>query len=486
MTESVKPLWRRLLWPDSLLAQMVILVVAALLVAQIVGYWLLSSAFRQTISYQSERHQIRQFSTLVAVLEQAPAQLDQQILRSWKRPGREYRLQESPPIAAPETLAERRIAGLLESWLGSEYDGQTRVKFKLVQLQHPPPHWHPDRPPPKGEYHQFGAPSHQEREDWRRWREKRRPKVKDLELAAQLSDGRWLYGRSLSPQLSPFAARYTTLMLVVALVLVVLVVYWQMRRIVRPLRELRHGAEDLGRGKAIKPLPETGPGDVRKAVTAFNLMSDRLQRFVDERMRLLAALSHDLRTPITTMRLRVELMADSDEKQKLLASLDEMQAMSEATLDFVRGSGDKEPSSSINVTALVTSLCDDLREIGLGVAVTDGPDQLLECRPLSLTRALRNVIQNAVDYGGEAQVSLTGDDLQALIEVRDQGPGIPPQEMERVFEPFYRLESSRSRETGGIGLGLAIARQIISAHGGSIRLQNTNPGLKVTIELPKK
>ena len=235
----------------------------------------------------------------------------------------------------------------------------------------------------------------------------------------------------------------------------------------------------------MSPLKEEGPVDVRDTVIAFNRMNDRLQRFVSDRTRMLAALSHDLRTPMTSMRLRLELMEPGEERDRLLESLDEIQQMSEATLAFVRQSGDVEPSQQVELGALIESLCEDLQDLGMAVECSSIAKVVMPLRPVSIKRALRNLIENAVHYGEQAQVRVKQEESQVLVTIIDRGPGIPDHEMDSVFEPFVRLEASRSRDTGGMGLGLSIARQIVRSHGGDVMLENLHPGLKVTVSLPR-
>ena len=182
-----------------------------------------------------------------------------------------------------------------------------------------------------------------------------------------------------------------------ALVLAVLVTA---RRIVRPVRALALAADRLGRGEAVEPLPERGPDELRRATRAFNTMQARLRRFVDDRTRLLAALGHDLRTPITALRLRAELVEEDEARERLLATLDEMQRMVEATLAFARDEAASEAAREVDLAALVEGVCEDLREIGREVAVEAGPRLVARVRPLALRRALRNLVENAVAYGG--------------------------------------------------------------------------------------
>jgi signal transduction histidine kinase len=215
-------------------------------------------------------------------------------------------------------------------------------------------------------------------------------------------------------------------------------------------------------------------------------MHDRLQRFVQDRTRMLAAISHDLRTPLTSLRLRAEFVDDEETRTKILETLDEMERMTEATLTFAREEARREDTRTVDLAALVESLCEDLRDLGMDVTYS-GPSRLLyPCRSVSLKRALRNLIENAVGYGRRARVGLEQTATEVPIVIDDDGPGIPEADFERVFAPFVRLEESRSQETGGIGLGMAIARSIVRGHGGDITLANRpEGGLRATLHLPR-
>ncbi|MGH6945491.1 MAG: sensor histidine kinase, partial [Geminicoccaceae bacterium] len=224
----------------------------------------------------------------------------------------------------------------------------------------------------------------------------------------------------------------------------------------------------------------------RQATHAFNRMHERLQRFVQDRTRMLAAISHDLRTPITSLRLRAEFVEDEEARRKILETLDEMQRMIEATLAFAREEASREDTRTVDLAALIESLCEDLADMGMEVAFAGAEKTPYACRPVSLKRAIRNLVENAVAYGKRARVSLerVGEEFRVVIE--DDGPGIPEADFERVFAPFVRLEESRSLETGGIGLGMAIARSVVRSHGGDIVLMNRpDGGLRATIRLPR-
>jgi signal transduction histidine kinase len=213
-------------------------------------------------------------------------------------------------------------------------------------------------------------------------------------------------------------------------------------------------------------------------------MQERLERFVQDRTRMLAAISHDLRTPLTSLRLRAEFVADPDVEETMLKTIGEIQTMTEAALAFVREEATAEATRAVDLSALVESLCDDLAELGHNVTFIDGAAINYRCRPDALRRAIRNLVENAIRYGERARVrvSLTADSIDIIVE--DDGPGIPDEAMEQVFAPFYRLEDSRNPETGGVGLGLSIARAIARHHGGDVVLSNRARGLHATISLP--
>jgi signal transduction histidine kinase len=305
----------------------------------------------------------------------------------------------------------------------------------------------------------------------------------ELTLSIRLAAGDWLNVRTMfhrpGPQLSPQAL----LPLLLMAVAVALVAWWTAQRVVGPMRALAVGADRLGRGRDADPLPMTGPSEVRETTQAFNRMKDRLTRFVNERTHMLVALSHDLRSPLTAMRLRIEMLDETEDSIRLKALVEEMQAMVEATLEFARGVTRAEPAAEVDLAVLLGDLVGDIG----GDRATLAASQPLPAtiRPQALNRALRNLIDNAVRYGGVAKVTLTQEPGMAVITIADKGPGLPDDQLEAVFEPFVRLEGSRSRDTGGVGLGLAIARTIIQAHGGTVLLRNAvDGGLEAVVRLP--
>jgi signal transduction histidine kinase len=269
---------------------------------------------------------------------------------------------------------------------------------------------------------------------------------------------------------------------------VVIVLIWVVARMtVRPLTRLAQAARGLGDDLHQAPLSEEGPSEVREAAQAFNAMQRHIRHDIEERERFLAAVSHDLKTPVTRLRLRSELLQDENLRERTLRDLDEMQHMLTGALDFLRGKAVDETVSPIDMVALLESLVDDQEEQGRKVSLTAPASLRFAGRPQALRRAIGNLIDNALKYGGRATVELKADDDGLRIVVEDEGPGLPEEELEKVFEPFYRMESSRNRETGGVGLGLAIVRQIARNHGGNVVLANRpGGGLCAVLCLPQR
>jgi signal transduction histidine kinase len=258
------------------------------------------------------------------------------------------------------------------------------------------------------------------------------------------------------------------------------------RWVTGPISLLAGAAEQLGENIGRPPLAETGPSEVQRAAKAFNTMQRRLARFISDRTRILTAMSHDLKTPITRMRLRAETLEDEALRAKFVHDLSEMEHMVAQTLEFMRDSSTSEPEQRIDVDALLESLRDDYADMGKTVAIegrTAGP---LIARPSALRRCLANLLDNAIRYGERATIRVEDKARELVIRVLDEGPGMTPEELEKAFEPFFRGEASRSRETGGTGLGLGIARNIARAHGGELTLQNrAGGGLEAILALPR-
>ncbi|HEY5347320.1 MAG TPA: ATP-binding protein, partial [Rhizomicrobium sp.] len=257
------------------------------------------------------------------------------------------------------------------------------------------------------------------------------------------------------------------------------------RRVARPLSKLTAAASIVARGGSAPHLGEEGPDDMRNASIAFNRMTETVSRTLESQRQLLSAVGHDLRTPITAMRINLEFVEDAEMRERLFRNLDELQVLTEAVLSAARGA-DGEAKRNVDLSALVESLCADLDEIGEPVTCAPLPPAPLSCRPNEIRRAVRNLVENAVAYGHKADVALNETPSGYEIVVDDTGPGIPESERARVFEPFVRLETSRNEATGGTGLGLTLVKAITEGHGGAVILENRHGGgLRARMQLPR-
>ncbi len=307
-----------------------------------------------------------------------------------------------------------------------------------------------------------------------------------LEVSARLTDGSWVNIRVGGRRAVGFWSPHMVASTVVMVLAIVVLGLWATGWVGRPLAAFAMAADRLGRDVNAPPLPEGGPSEIHFAVTAFNRMQDRIRRFVEDRTRMLAAISHDLRSPITRMRLRAEMLEGGEPRERMLADLDEMEAMVSSSLEFARAEATDEPTQVVDLAATLGTICDNAADIGLDARFEWEGRLACTCRPTAIKRALTNLVENAARYGGRATVRAghVGTDIEIVIE--DEGPGIPEADFEKVFTPFFRLEESRNRNTGGIGLGLTVARTIVRGHGGDIRLENRpSGGLRVSVLLPQ-
>lgn len=324
-------------------------------------------------------------------------------------------------------------------------------------------------------------------EEWRGGAGHAVPTRSAIDFSLKIKNGPWINGRIFKP-FSPTTRLSFSFISVLCIggLSILLGMLFTIRSIIRPMRSLAEAAEKIGIGENIQPLREEGPKEIKETIAAFNSMYARLNAFIEDRTRMLAAISHDLRTPLTALGLRAEMLEESEEKEAIIRIVSTMTQMVEATLDFSRDDVTREIARSVDMAALVNGIVDDFEEMGCAVRLTEGfPDHLVSsCRSVSMTRAVTNLIRNAVHYGKNVDVSLlTGSEDYSII-VEDDGPGIPDERMQDVFKPFVRLDEARDVE-GGSGLGLSIVNSVVMAHGGTIRLSNRETGgLRAEIILP--
>lgn len=309
---------------------------------------------------------------------------------------------------------------------------------------------------------------------------------REVVLALERPDGRWLVLGA------PWASNNSWLFwqllgqTAILYVIILLPMLWAVGHISRPLQSLAEAARQYRPADDTMPLAERGPQDVRAVIAAFNALTRRVGAMLNEKDRMLGAIGHDLRTPLAALRVRVESVDDDANRDKMVETITEMNRTLDDILSLARLGRPSEPLTTVDLTALVDAVVDDFRAIGNPVELAEGGRVTTLLRPSLMRRALRNLIENAVKYGGSAQVSIAEDSRRIAIVVADRGPGIPAEALETVFDPFTRLERSRNRETGGIGLGLALARAIARDAGGDITLANrAEGGLLATITLPR-
>ena len=303
----------------------------------------------------------------------------------------------------------------------------------------------------------------------------------------RLDDGTWLYFQTLEPlHQIDFAVGRVLLALTPAIALIV-IGGLLVRQVLRPLRRLAEVADQVGHGEEVERVPEAGPGEVRRVITAFNEMQDRIHRLIQDRTEALAAVGHDFRTPLSRLRLRADAVRDDGLREAIEQDVAEMEDMVSSLLAYLGGDGDSEPAASTDLAVMCSTIVSDAADQGRP-ATYAGPDHCeLTLRPLGVKRAIVNLVENALHYGGNARVSLVDRGHEVAVRVDDDGPGIPEEARQRVLQPFVRLDRARSRDTSGFGLGLPIVVRAVDAEGGTFSLANRpGGGLTAEIILPRR
>jgi signal transduction histidine kinase len=305
----------------------------------------------------------------------------------------------------------------------------------------------------------------------------------DFVAALRLADGQWALVR---PTPEPFPnswQRRIILWFLISFALVAPLGWIFAQRVVRPIAGFAQAAERLGRDPTTLVLALEGPAEVGRAAHAFNRMQSRLRSFVDDRTAMVGAISHDLRTPLTRLRFRIEDVPDAL-RDDMLAEVDEMEQMISSVLTFIRDASEPGLRETMDLRSIVEDVVEDAVFVGKPVTLEEGGRAEVEVDPLGIRRLLGNLVENAVKYGDTARVRLFTDQQEVVAEVRDNGPGLPEDELERVFQPFYRAPAARASNKHGAGLGLAVCRSIARAHGGDVRLWRGDQGLVAQVRLP--
>lgn len=457
--------WRRL-WPSTIAGRLTVVIVGILIVAM----WASAAAYvrdrAQTTFELFSLSVADRISVIVPLLENTPSGERRDLLRALNSPtlwigvtdGRRPRI---PPVWRPNRHLEEEVQEYIHGL------GERRIIVRRLNR------WdRGDRAAPPMPGRQPAPP------------DLLQSRVKIL-VAVALNSGGWVHFVGSTDTTSLRWAVRIIFWIALSTVLIIVISFWAVHRMTRPLRNFAEAAERIGLDVRSPPLPEQGSRELRNATRAFNVMQDRLRRFVDDRTMMLAAISHDLRTMLTRLKLRAEFIEDGEQQAKAIADLDEMQAMLDSTLAFARDDAAEEPRTQTDIAALVQSLCDDMADTGQPVSCSTAGRLAYVCAPGAIKRAVQNIVVNAIKYGVSASVEVRDETDRIEITVMDSGPGIPADRREDVFRPFYRLETSRNRETGGSGLGLAVARSIARRHGGDIVLEDAEGGgLTVRMSLP--
>ena len=443
------------LWPRSLAGQMALLIALALFAAQSINF--------ATILHERGRLRLEQLTGPAVVrFSDATERLEQG--RSIASDRGRVRLQARNPVPAGaprEADIERQLATALTG-------AGLRVEAVVAAV----------RPinPADPQWRRF-----------KRWRGDRLLAFDEvLTIAVRRPGGAWLVQSVPWPRNTGTIVWRLAAQTLVLYAMVLLPVLWAARRMTRPLRRLTDAAERFGPGEPGAALPVSGPADVAALIAAFNALRLRVTAMLDEKDRMLGALGHDLRTPLAALRVRIESVDDEHDRARMADTIGEMNRTLDDILSLARVGRPSEPPTEVDLAALVDAVVEDFRDLGQDVTFTDAPRLPMRLRSGLMRRAVRNLIENAVKYGGRAEVSIAVNSDRATVTVADGGPGIPPDRLDAVFDPFTRLEGSRNRDTGGIGLGLALARSIVHDAGGDVLLRNRpGGGLEATITLPR-
>ena len=453
-------------WLDSLRVQLVLLVIAALVLAQAFSLLLFvderSLAVRAALGFEAASRA----ANVARLIEEAPISLQPAILRAANSPLVRFDLSKSPAVDHETHADNGAVEERVRSLLGQSSQREIRVELhEADQGILPMPHMGPEMT----QMHQAMM----------------RGKLSaiEMQLSISLTGEQWLNvaTRFERPPLQWPWYSFVSFGMTAALILIV-ACWFLLSRLIRPLLQISQAAERLGRGENVEPLPEMGPSEVRNLTRTYNRMQERLGLFIADRTQLLAALGHDLRSPLTALRIRAEMIDDDETRERVITSVEEMQGMVDETLAFAKGMATAENYEAVDLGAYLACLQSDMLD---SFTLEEGEKVTVRIRPQSVRRALRNLIENARRYGETAHVTYHHYAEHAFVAVSDNGPGIPETDLEKVFAPFFRLERSRSRETGGTGLGLSIARTIARAHGGDVSLSNRPAaGLMATMKLP--
>jgi signal transduction histidine kinase len=456
----------------GLRAYSIVLVVAGALLSHLAALAVYLAYNASSLSDTREQIVVGRLATASRLLENVPAERRAQIVADFSTPDFGLALADTSAVAPADSEEEdtRFLRTSLALALDLPADHWVYTDYELAPGDLPGPDFEPD--PARTVLAERVA-------RWFRFRE-------DLFVALQLDDGTWLNarvkGRPVVLSLN-FGLLWSLLVMAAA---ISALTAWAVARPLAELRRVALAAEALGADVEKAPaLPERGPAEIRATARAFNLMRHRIRTLVEDRTRMLAAMSHDFRTPLTRLRLRAEYVSEGEERDRMLRDIADMEEMVSASLSFIGDGVEAEQREPVDFISLITDLCLDLEQEPPEFHLQGARRIRVLGDPVALRRAFTNLIDNARKYAGGAETRVSCRGAEVVTEIVDHGPGIPPEEYENVFKSYYRLEPSRSRRTGGYGLGLAIARAVVRSHGGEITLGPVpGGGLRVQVHLP--
>jgi signal transduction histidine kinase len=442
--------WRHL--RSTLAARLALILLAGLLVAQGVSFWLQWSERSVAVTQVRGVNLADRIAPAIRVLEASPAAQRGAAIAALQGGGVQFELIANDRLLP--VVPRGPMQAMLSERLGRSVDIRTEGAGRGMGM---------------GPGMQRGSLSHS--------------------IDVHLLDGQWVRS-TVGPELdvtTPALPDKLLIQLAITLGLVIVVVMLAVRQATRPLLQMAQAADKLGSDLDAPPLSEEGPVETRRAAQAFNRMQAKIKRLVNERARALAAVSHDLRTPLTRLRLRTELIEDNSLRDQMAADLEAMAAMIDGTLGYLRGLQANEVVRAIDINALLESLADDARVLGRSIQIQGQAQQAFQGRLTALRRAVQNLIDNAFKYGQGASIRVEDSPAILRITIEDDGPGLAPPELSKVIEPYYRVNTARVQPSDGVGLGLSIVKDVALMHGGELILANRNQGgLAVTLSLPRQ
>ncbi|PKF61477.1 two-component sensor histidine kinase [Psychromonas sp. psych-6C06] len=459
------------LLPSSLVGQISLIMLLGVLLVLSVSLQLYSQDRQRALNFVSSDSTLERVSSLITILNNTPIALHKEIISASQGRGFYLSLDTKAVVLeqGEQTLSNKLKALNPDSTIED-------VRIVTAQIKRPPrkngkPHPHDERRLEK--------------------KKKQRYNIK-LTGSVLLSEQHWLnFSSAIDEQVAHLPLK-TVLWVVLFTLLILLLMAWTVKRALKPIETLAKVAKKVGSERDFKNINETGPSEVIPAIIAFNQMQENLASFIDDRSKMLAAISHDLRTPITSLRLRLEFIEPGEDQKRMLETVHQMEKMLKATLDFAKDDAHKEVKQELEVVSLLTTICDEYRDQGIDIQLSSADRLIVRLWPIAFRRVIENLINNSVAYGQneDGKVCISIDvHLEAenlVIAISDTGQGVEESFFSEIIKPFVRLDKARDTEDSSVGLGLAISHGIVHAHAGEMLFSNlASGGFRVQISLPR-